>query len=111
MDERKYIKQMSVFTDSTRLKIIYILSLNNFCSMHLEKMLNVSQPNISRHIEKMINADIVISQKKGRRNIYELHPDFIRDFSQIISQIQELYKELLDKEQFADYIMECKSLT
>lgn len=110
MEEKKYLKQMAIFTDATRLKIIYILSLNKFCSMHIEKLLNVSQPNISRHIEKMLNADVVICEKRGRRNIYELNPEFIQMHSQIIEQLQDLYIDLLDKEKFAQYILECKRL-
>ncbi len=111
MNERKYIKQMSIFTDPTRLKIIYVLSMNKFCSMHLEKLLNVSQPNISRHLDKMINADIVASQKNGRRNIYMLTETFVDEHSQIIAQIQGLYPDLIDLDLLADYKEECLKLT
>ncbi len=110
MTERNYIKQMNIFTDATRLKIIYILSYNNFCSIHLEKFLDVSQPNISRHIDKMINAEIVTSEKKGRRNIYQLNQKFVEENSQIISQIRQLYHGLLDDEQFETYKKECEAL-
>ncbi len=110
MNEKQFLKQMSVLTDVTRLKILYILSLNNFCAIHLEKLLNVSQPNISRHVDKMINADIVLSQKKGRRNIYQLNEEFVNNNSQIIDQIQTIYSDLLEKELFDEYAVECKKL-
>lgn len=110
MNEKKYIKQMSILTDSTRLKIIYILNYNNFCSIHLEKLLNVSQPNISRHIDKMLNAEIVISNKKGRRNIYQLNPKFKKENYQIIQQIDSIYENLIDEKLFISYAEECKNL-
>ncbi len=110
MNEKDYIKQMNVFTDATRLKIIYVLSQNNFCSIHLEKLLGVSQPNVSRHLDKMINADIVTSKKSGRRNIYMLNEKFVKENSQIIEQIKVIYDESLDSTKFEEYKKECEAL-
>ncbi len=110
MDERKLIKKMSIFTDETRLKLIYTLSLNNFCSIHLEKLLSVSQPNISRHIDKMVTSGIVDIIKDGRRNIYSLNKDFKKDNSQIIKEISDVYSDLFNKEKFEKIKEDCNNL-
>lgn len=110
MEEIKYLRKMSIFTDATRLKIIYILSYNNYCSIHLEKFLGVSQPNVSRHIDKMIGAEVVSVKKQGRRNIYSLCPDFVENNSEIIKQVQELYSGLITDEAFNEYKIECENM-
>ncbi len=110
MDERKLIKKMSIFTDETRLKLIYTLSLNNFCSIHLEKLLSVSQPNISRHIDKMVDSGIVDIIKDGRRNIYSLNKDFKKNNSQIIKEITDVYSGIFLKEEFEEAKEDCNRL-
>ncbi len=110
MRERELIKKMSIFTDETRLKLIYTLSLNNFCSIHLEKLLSVSQPNISRHIDKMVSSGIVDIIKDGRRNIYSLNEEFIKNNSEIINEIKEVYKELFNKKEFKEVKEDCNKL-
>ncbi len=111
MTEQLFIKQMGVFTDPTRLKIICILAKNNFCSMHLEKLIGVSQPNISRHIDKMINAEVVDVKKIGRRNIYNLNATFIKSNADLIAQVCELYKSEFAADLIETYGQECKELT
>ncbi len=110
MNERNLIKKMSIFTDQTRLKLIYVLSLSSFCSIHLEKLLSVSQPNISRHIDKMASIGIVTIKKDGRRNIYSLSEKFKKDNSQIISEIKNLYDDVLDKKEFQRIKKECDQM-
>ncbi len=110
MKERELIKKMSIFTDETRLKLIYTLSLNNFCSIHLERLLSVSQPNISRHMDKMVNSGIVNIIKDGRRNIYSLNEEFVKDNSQILSEIKEVYDGMFDNKEFKEVKDDCNKL-
>ncbi len=110
MNERNLIKKMSIFTDQTRLKLIYVLSLSSFCSIHLEKLLSVSQPNISRHIDKMVSAGIITIKKDGRRNIYSLSKKFKKDNSQIINEIKNLYADLFDEKEFIKTKKECDQM-
>ncbi len=110
MNERQLIKKMGIFTDETRLKLIYTLSLNNFCSIHLEKLLSVSQPNISRHIDKMVTSGIVDIIKDGRRNVYCLNKDFKKNNSQIIKEISDVYSGLFNEEEFKKTKEDCNKL-
>ncbi len=110
MNERELIKKMGIFTDETRLKLIYTLSLNNFCSIHLEKLLSVSQPNISRHIDKMVTSGIVDIIKDGRRNIYCLNKDFKKNNSEIIKEITDVYSGIFKDDEFEKIKKECNEL-
>lgn len=67
--EQTFIKIMSALNDKTRVQIVYLLSQSNFCGMHLEKILNVSQANISRHCDKLVNANIIVGTKIGRAHV------------------------------------------
>lgn len=110
MSEQLFIKQMSIFTDSTRLKIINLLDKSEFCAMHIEQLTGVSQPNISRHIDKMITAQIVVATKSGRRNIYALNPEFKVQYAQIITQVNSLYNHELDLVKIDVLSSECKGM-
>ncbi len=110
MNEQFFLKQMSVFTDSTRLKIISILSKSNFCSIHLEKLTGASQPNISRHIDKMIMVNIVDVKRIGRRNIYQLNDDFVKSNSELINQVNALYENTFNEDLIKDFSTECKNM-
>lgn len=110
MSEQLFIKQMSIFTDSTRLKIINLLDKSDFCAMHIEQLTGVSQPNISRHIDKMITAQIVVATKSGRRNIYALDAEFKANYPEIISQINSLYQAELDLVKISALSSECKEM-
>ncbi len=93
MSESLLIKQMTALSEPTRLKIVYILSLQSFCAMHLEEIIGVSQSNISRHVDKLLNSNIVTMEKVGRRKIYSLDPLFIEEHAQILMQIKAIYAE------------------
>ncbi len=84
MSESLFIKQMSALSEPTRLKIVYILSLQSFCAMHLEEIIGVSQSNVSRHVDKLLSSKIVTMEKVGRRKIYSLDPKFIEENTQIL---------------------------
>lgn len=93
MSESLFIKQMSALSEPTRLKIVYILSLQSFCAMHLEEIIGVSQSNVSRHVDKLISSKIVTMEKVGRRKIYSLDPKFVEENAQILMQIKAIYAE------------------
>ncbi len=111
MTEQLFMKQMGIFTDPTRLKIISALAKSNFCSMHLEQLTGASQPNVSRHIDKMVMAQIVDVKKVGRRNVYKLNDRFKANNQEIIKQVEELYTAEFSEEEIKQFSEECKSLS
>ncbi len=110
MNETLLIKQMSALSEQTRLKIVFILSLQNFCAMHLEEIIGVSQSNISRHVEKLILAQIVTMEKVGRRKIYSLDETFISLNSQLLAHIREIYSSEYTMQSIQALGIECNEM-
>lgn len=110
MSEQQFLKMMSALSDGNRLKIVYILYHQKFCAMHIQILLNVSQSNVSRHVEKLINSGIVVSFKRGRRIIYELSPDFIENNQELLTQIEKIYCDQINKDELLAFGMECENM-
>jgi ArsR family transcriptional regulator len=58
--------------DETRLRIVALLVHGELCVCHLEKALGLSQPNASRQLGILKNADIVDSRREGTWVYYGL---------------------------------------
>lgn len=51
--------------DETRLRILALLSHGELCVCHLEKALDLSQPNVSRQLGVLRAAGVVDSRREG----------------------------------------------
>src|SRR5829696_5965826 len=58
--------------DETRLRIVALLSHGELCVCHFEKALDVSQPNVSRHLGILRAAGVVDSRRDGTWVYYKL---------------------------------------
>lgn len=72
-----------VFGDSTRIKILYVLSQSQMCVCDIASLLNMTISAISHQLKILKNADLVKSKKDGRTVFYSLADGHI---STIISQ-------------------------
>jgi ArsR family transcriptional regulator, arsenate/arsenite/antimonite-responsive transcriptional repressor len=63
--------------DPTRLRIMNLLLRSPFCVCEMERILELSQPLLSRHLAYLRNCGLVESQRDGMRvnyNVNEKHP-------------------------------------
>ncbi|MBQ9786191.1 MAG: winged helix-turn-helix transcriptional regulator [Clostridia bacterium] len=67
------------FADSTRLKIISALSINDLCVNDLSKVLNANQTTISHQLKILKNQSIVDAVRDGKIIKYSLHNKFINE--------------------------------
>jgi len=58
--------------DETRVRIVALLAHGELCVCHLEKALDLSQPNASRQLGILKNAGIVDSRRDGTWVYYRL---------------------------------------
>ena len=75
------MEQLSVFfkalADPTRLRIMNLLLRSPFCVCEMERILNLSQPLLSRHLAYLRSCGLVESQREGMRvnyNVNEKYP-------------------------------------
>ncbi|MEM1588609.1 MAG: metalloregulator ArsR/SmtB family transcription factor [Candidatus Bathyarchaeia archaeon] len=59
-------------SDSTRLKIVKLLSIREMCVCELMVALNMTQPTISHHLKILEIAGLVKSKRKGKWVFYSI---------------------------------------
>lgn len=99
----KLIKKLKALGDETRLRILNILRYGPLCVCEIEDVLQITQSNASRHLNKLMNADLVTYYKEAKYVYYKLDEETLREFS----FIEELLSNELEKEEILkqDYNM------
>jgi ArsR family transcriptional regulator len=71
---RLLTKLFRALGDETRLRIVALLSHGELCVCHIEKALELSQPNVSRQLGILRAAGIVDARRDGSWMYYALAP-------------------------------------
>lgn len=71
---RSLTKLFRALGDETRLRIVALLSHGELCVCHLERALELSQPNVSRQLGILRAAGIVDGRREGTWMYYALAP-------------------------------------
>ena len=88
MKELGLIKIFKALSDPTRLQILlYLLKYGEKpCTQMLDEF-KLSQPTMSHHFAKLIEAGLIIKQKRSTSNYYKVNYDYIKksglDFSNV----------------------------
>lgn len=106
--------------ESTRIKIVKLLSIKPMYVCELESVLVMSQPRISQHLRILKQAGLVTMQKEGQRAVYAISEEafeaWIIGFTDFLRQPLEAlpdYQEEIQRiEAMANdpSISKCKSL-
>jgi ArsR family transcriptional regulator, arsenate/arsenite/antimonite-responsive transcriptional repressor len=62
---KTFLKAMKALSDPNRVKIIKLLQQRMLCVCELQGALGISQPNVSKHLKILEEADLVQSSKEG----------------------------------------------
>lgn len=84
------IQILKALGDETRIRIINILRSGALCVCEIEAILEITQSNSSRHLNKLMNAKLVTYYKEAKFVYYKLDEDTLGKYSFI--------KEILDNE-------------
>lgn len=68
-----------MFADSTRIKILFALSLKDMCVNDLAALLDMTQSAISHQLKSLRLSRLVKPDKKGKIVYYSLDDDHVRD--------------------------------
>lgn len=79
-----------VFGDSTRLKILFVLSESEVCVCDLAELLNMTQSAVSHQLKVLKQSKLVTNRREGKSIFYSLADDHVRS---IIAQGREHVKE------------------
>lgn len=72
-----------IFSDSTRLKIIFLLINSNLSVNSMSKILGVSNSLISHQLAILKNKDIITFTRDGKSKIYSLTDNHIKEVFEI----------------------------
>ena len=67
------------FGDTTRMKILYALSVSDLCVCAIAELLGMEQSAISHQLKKLRQAKLVTSRREGRTVYYALDDDHVRE--------------------------------
>jgi ArsR family transcriptional regulator len=99
---RKYtLKFLKVLTDPTRLEILDLLKKSEKNSFEIQKELKRSQSTISKHLNLLINSNLIDFEKKDNKNYYKIKNNNIFVLlsninSIVIATNRERFKDLRD---------------
>jgi DNA-binding transcriptional ArsR family regulator len=65
-------KVFRALADEKRLKILRLLTFRELCVCELTEALNLTQPNLTHHIKKLENANLVDHEKRGKWVYYSI---------------------------------------
>lgn len=87
-------------SDENRLRIVNLLMHKELCVCELEAVLEMSQSNVSRHLIKLKQAQIVTSKKDSQWVYYSINPKFIENNNHLYAHIQTRFS--MDESLVAD---------
>lgn len=89
LDVRPLSQLFRALGDETRLRIVALLSHGELCVCHLEKALDLSQPNVSRQLGILRAAGVVEARREGTWVYYSISN---QDHELVESQLEILTK-------------------
>lgn len=66
------VRLFKALADTSRLKIFKLLTVDEMCVCELAEILNVSQPCVSQHIQKLKIAGLIKERRKGQWIYYSV---------------------------------------
>lgn len=79
-----------IFGDSTRIKILYVLSCAEICVCDIAEILNMTQSAISHQLRTLKQMSLVKNRREGKTVFYSLADDHIKTIlSQGLEHIEE----------------------
>ncbi len=84
------LKVLKALADETRLRMVFLLKERPLCVCEIAHLVAAGQPNVSKHLEKLQNAGLVTSEKKGQWVYYTLSAEALkaRSFLQSLLKVE-----------------------
>lgn len=93
LDVRPVARFFKALGDNTRLRIVALLAHGELCVCHIQDALELSQPNVSRHLGVLRGAGVAEDRRRGNWVYYRLKkqtdPDCQRHLQALIRSFAE----------------------
>ncbi len=78
--------------DTTRLRMLNLLLHGELCGCDIQYVLEMSQPNVSRHLTYLKNCGLVLDRRDGPRIFYRLAEPKSGDTKPLFEFLQQVFK-------------------
>jgi DNA-binding transcriptional ArsR family regulator len=85
-----------VLADDTRRRILDLLRQGELPVNDLVAALGVAQPNVSKHLRALSEAGLVRARPEGRRRVYALRPEPLRELDVWLAPYRRFWADRLD---------------
>jgi ArsR family transcriptional regulator len=90
------VKILKILSDINRLRILNLLKTGKLCVCRIEEILGMTQSNASRHLNKLKDAGLVLSEKKAQWVHYQLNIKNIHKYSFLTKLLYEDLSQIPD---------------
>jgi len=94
MEFEKLADAFKALGDPTRLKIIALLNLRDFCVCELVPIFHISQPAISKHMSRLKTVGLVCETRKGQWVFYSLNRARLESIVGKLTNLPDLSDEI-----------------
>ncbi|KZE46991.1 transcriptional regulator [Brevibacillus parabrevis] len=94
MDILELADSLKALGDPTRLKMIALLKLRDFCVCEFVPIFKISQPAVSKHVGRLKAAGFVTETRKGQWVIYSLNRSRLEEVGYGLSQLPDFSAEI-----------------
>ncbi|MDN4094575.1 MULTISPECIES: ArsR/SmtB family transcription factor [Brevibacillus] len=100
MDIHQLADCLKALGDPTRLKIIALLNLRDFCVCELIPIFNISQPAVSKHLNRLKTSGLVTENRRGQWVFYSLNRKKLEEIGYGLNHLPDFSTEIeeLDKQ-------------
>lgn len=101
MPEQAYVGDVSgtlydAVADPTRRRILDLLRQRERPVNDLVAALGVAQPNVSKHLRALTDVGLVWARAEGRRRVYTLRPEPLRELDVWLAPYRRFWADRLD---------------
>lgn len=86
-------KIFKALADFNRLRILSLLMEGELCVCKIEEILGLSQTNVSRHLNKLTTAGILVFRKKAQWVYYCISKDFMKEHAALFSYLKKSFSK------------------
>jgi len=103
------VEIFKALADETRLRILALIWNEELCVCEIEKCLNLTQSNASRHLTVLKNAGILSCFKQAQWAYYKLNCNFIEDNRDLCGYLIRKFETLPKFQMDTEQLKKCKT--
>lgn len=94
MELMRLADALKALGDPTRLKIVALLQMRDFCVCELVPIFGISQPSISKHMSRLKQAALVTEKRRGQWVFYSLNRAQLEDIGFSLRQLPDFSADI-----------------